>query len=326
MPKRKLKTFFYVFVSVVVLFIASIIYLVISSRAPVFYGDVVYQLSYNEKQTLDIYLPTKSIYKKAPTVIFFHGGAWIAGRKESINFKRFNDAVNQLRDLGYAVISPSYTLAEENQSPFPDCIQDAFDVLLWLEEYADLYDLDTSNVGVFGESAGAHIALMTAFADASDFSAQSSSIKINYAIDVYGPTDLKSLYQMQHTDSLDLILSKLPSYLQSYMDISPLIFGFDPSLNTEKAEAFMQNYSPINYIKHSAIPLLIIHGAEDQVVPPQQSLLLRNKLDSLGNTYHLEFVENADHAFYGANQIQKNQIQEWIVNFITSHQNNESVL
>jgi acetyl esterase/lipase len=326
MRKRKFKPFFYVFITFIVLIIASIVYVIISSRAPAFYGDVVYQVSYNEAQTLDIYLPTKSLYDEAPTVIFFHGGAWIAGRKESINFKRFNDAVNQLRDRGYAVISPSYTLAEDNKSPFPNCLQDAFDVVAWVENHADRYNLDTSNVGVFGESAGAHIALMMVFSDPSDFEAQTSSIRLNYAIDVYGPTDLKSLYQMQHTDSLDLIFSKLPSYLQSYMDISPMIFGFDPSLDKNKAKAFMHKYSPINYIKRSEIPVLIIQGAKDQVVPPQQSILLRNKLDSLGNSFRIEFVENADHAFYGASESQKNDIQEWIVNFIISNRNNESVL
>jgi acetyl esterase/lipase len=319
MKKRKFKTFFYVFISMVALFIAFIIYIIVSSRAPVFYGDIIYQVAYNEKQTLDIYLPTNARYKEAPTVVFFHGGAWIAGRKESINFNRFNGAINQLRDSGYAVISPSYTLAENNLSPFPDCIQDAFDVLQWLVDYADLYHLDTSNVGVLGESAGAHIALMTAFADPKDFSAPNSAIQLKYVVDVYGPTDLKSLYRMQHTDSLDLILSKLPSYLQSYMDISPMIFGFDPELNKEKAESFMYTYSPINYVKRSNIPLLIIHGEQDQVVPPQQSILLQHKLDSLQNPYAIKFVENADHAFYGASEDQKNEIQEWIVNFIISN-------
>lgn len=319
MRKRKFKPFFYVFISFIVLIIASIVYVVISSRAPAFYGDVVYQVAYNEEQTLDIYLPTISLYDEAPTVIFFHGGAWIAGRKESINFKRFNDAINQLRDRGYAVISPSYTLAEDNKSPFPNCLQDAFDVLDWVEIHAERYNLDTSNVGVFGESAGAHIALMMVFSNPSDFEAQTSSIRLNYAIDVYGPTDLKSLYQMQHTDSLDLILSKLPSYLQSYMDISPMIFGFDPEQSKDKAEAFMHTYSPIYYVKESAIPLLIIHGEQDQVVPPQQSILLQNKADSLGIPYRIEFVENADHAFYGASESQKMELQEWIVNFIISN-------
>lgn len=71
MRKRKFKTFFYIFITFTVLIIASIIYVIISSRAPAFYGDVVYQVAYNDDQTLDIYLPTKSLYKEAPIVIFF---------------------------------------------------------------------------------------------------------------------------------------------------------------------------------------------------------------------------------------------------------------
>ena len=322
MKKRKFKRFFYVFISFIILLIGSISYAIISNKAPVIYGEVLYQLDYNKEHTLDLYLPTKSAYNSSPTLVFFHGGAWIAGRKESINFNRFNEAVNQLRDKGYTVISPSYTLAEKERSPFPNCIQDAFDVLHWIEENADKYNLDTANVGVFGESAGANIALMTSFCDAEEFEAIPSSIQIKYTIDVYGPTDLNSLYEMQHTDSLDLILSKLPSYLQSYMDVSTLIFGFDPAVNKDRAEQFMQKYSPINYVKSPAAPLLIIQGEKDQVVPPQQSYILKEKLDSLAIPYEFKLVKNADHAFYGANEDQKKQIQEWIIAFVLDHYGN----
>lgn len=317
--KRKFKRFFYVFISLLILLLGSTAYIIISSEAPVIYGEVVYQLPYNEDQTVDLYLPTQKLHSSSPTLVFFHGGAWIAGRKESINFNRFNKAINELREKGYAVISPSYTLAEENKSPFPQCIQDAYDLLLWLEENASIYNLDTSNVGLFGESAGAHIALMTSFSSAENFDRKESSIPIRYTIDAYGPTDLESLYQMQHTDSLDLIFSKLPSYLKSYMDISPLIFGFDPQKQQEKAQKFMHRYSPLYYIPESISPLLIIHGDKDQVVPLQQSNLLVEKLDSLGMTYEIQLVENADHAFYGASEKQKDQIQDWIIAFALAH-------
>lgn len=325
MKKRKFKRFFYVFISFIILLLGSISYAIISNKAPVIYGEVLYQLPYNKEQTLDLYLPTKSIYKNAPTLVFFHGGAWIAGRKESINFNRFNDAVNQLRDKGYTVISPNYALAENNRSPFPHCIQDAFDVIHWIEENADNYNLDTANVGVFGESAGANIALMTSFSSAEDFEATSSSIQIKYTIDVYGPTDLNSLFEMQHTDSLDLILSKLPSYLQSYMDISPMIFGFDPYENKNRATLFMQKYSPLNYVNGHVAPLLIIQGEKDQVVPPQQSYILKDRLDSLAIPNQLKIVKNTDHAFYGANEDQKMHIQEWIVAFVLDQYNNNAI-
>ena len=210
-----------------VLIIGSFVYFIFSNKAPILYGEVVYHIEYNEKQTLDLYYPTFEAYDKSPVLVFFHGGAWIAGRKESINFNRFNKTVNDLRESGYTIISPSYTLAEEKNSPFPNCIHDAYEVLSWIEKNAAKYNFDISNIGVLGESAGAHIAMMCAITDPVDLQSDASKVDINYIVDVYGPTDLESLFEMQHNDSMNLLFSKVPDYLQSYVDFSDLIFGFE---------------------------------------------------------------------------------------------------
>jgi acetyl esterase/lipase len=323
MTKRKLKRFFYLILLFISLLFAVVLYFFISNKAPIIYGDIIYQVEYNSTQTLDIYYPTKQIFTTSPVLIFFHGGAWIAGRKESINFNRFNSTINTLRENGYSIISPSYTLASDTNSPFPGCITDAYDVIQWIENNASKYNFDTRNIGVFGESAGAHIAMMSAFAEADDFYSSSSTIKLRYVVDVYGPTDLKSLYEIQHSDSTDIILNKVPSYLKTHLDFSNLIFGFNPATNKEKATVYMDKYSPINYINDSIPPLLIIHGNEDQVVPIQQSEILIKKLNMLTIEYEYKIVENANHAFYGASDAQKEDVQNWISNFIVSNYNGE---
>lgn len=319
--KRKFKRFFYVSLFLITLIIGSFIYFFISNKAPIIYGDVVYQIKYNETQTLDLYHPTTKVYEKSPVVIFFHGGAWIVGRKESINYNRFNKTINQLRANGYTIISPSYTLANENSSPFPNCIHDAYDVLNWINQNSSTYNFDINNVGVFGESAGAHIAMMSAITNPRDFKSDALSIPINYIVDVYGPTDLESLFEMQHNDSMNLLFSKVPDYLQSYVDFSDLIIGFDTKLNTDKSKLFMEKYSPINYFKEGSPPMLIIHGADDQVVPIQQSILLQSILDSLGNDFEFKVVKNADHAFIGASDKQLIEVQDWITDYITKKYN-----
>ena len=144
--------------------VAWLTWFFVANEAPILMGDVIHHVAYKNNLTLDIYQPTDTVYAKNPVVVFFHGGAWIMGIKESININRFNDAINRLRQQGYAVISPEYTLADDGKSPFPDCIIDARDVLVWIKNNAEIYHFDLQNVGLFGESAGAHIALMTALA------------------------------------------------------------------------------------------------------------------------------------------------------------------
>ncbi|MEJ0031628.1 MAG: alpha/beta hydrolase [Bacteroidota bacterium] len=98
-------------------------------------------------------------------IFFIHGGAWIGGTKGSVNFNRVNGAVNKLREHGYTVISPNYSLAGKERSVFPECILDVYDAIDWTKDNASRYDLDTTHVGLMGESAGAHIAMMIAFPD-----------------------------------------------------------------------------------------------------------------------------------------------------------------
>jgi len=214
---------------ITILFIAFLLYFFISTDAPIIQGEVVHQINYKNDLTLDVYQPVQTRYKNSPVVVFFHGGAWIMGAKESININRFNGAINKLREKGYAVVAPNYTLARREHSPFPDCIEDARDVIQWIGQHADEYNFDTRNVGIFGESAGAHIALMVAFQQEDrDFNAMSEQIGINYVVDMYGPSHLESLYHIQALDSVRIMMARIPDHLRSCVDVTQHLFGFNP--------------------------------------------------------------------------------------------------
>ena len=98
--KKKIKI---AFISIVLLFVLSagaFAYFLISNRAPALYGKVHYNIQYNDKQTLDVYLPTKEVYDLRPVLLYIHGGAWVSGYKEVMNADRFNGAINDLRENG----------------------------------------------------------------------------------------------------------------------------------------------------------------------------------------------------------------------------------
>lgn len=319
--RKRIKYVFIVIIILAVGLISFFAWFFISNEAPLIYGKVIWHQDYKENLKLDIYLPTKLVYEKVPVILYIHGGAWITGSKETVNINRFNDAFNRLREKGYAIVSPDYTLANRDRSPFPDCIVDFYDALFWIENNAEKYQFDLQNVGAFGESAGAHIALLSAYSNAEVFNTnQSEKIQLNYVVDMYGPTDLTELYNSSLVDSLRNYLQRLPGNLEDRLDMTHYLFGFDPEEDTIKTAKFMKKYSPVSFLNSSIPPTLLIHGVADQIVPVEQSLLLKTKLDSLHIKNELHVLEDVDHAFRGASQIQKDSIQIWIVDFILEHQ------
>jgi len=313
----RIKTISIVFASICLLIIGLLAYFFICNDAPIIHGKVLYNIEFKENLKLDIYLPTKQVFEKAPVILYFHGGAWIGGGKELINANRFNAAFNTLRESGYVIVCPDYTLAEQNKSPFPDCLIDGFDVIDWVEDHALHYHFDLQNVGVFGESSGGHIALMTAYADADIFSVTSNNeIKINYVVDVYGPTDLDKLQQMETMENINAFLNKLPTSLKNQMDITQYVLGFDPEQDTAKTRSFVEKYSPVHYLNKDVPPTLIFHGDADQLVPVEQSFALKQSLDALQVNCELHIFEDVNHGFFGISKKQKEDTQLWVVDFI----------
>ncbi|MEQ9402896.1 MAG: alpha/beta hydrolase [Cyclobacteriaceae bacterium] len=294
-------------------------YFLVSNEAPIIQGQIHYGIAYKDGLTLDIYTPLGNVQKPSPVIVFFHGGGWITGRKESINFNRFNSAVSQLRKNGYAVVAPEYTLATKEKSPFPHCLVDAHDVIGWIRENAEKYHFDMENVGLFGESAGGHIAMMTAYANPELFEAKPQNVRINYVVDIYGPTDIPGLYNAQAIDSIKMLLAKLPAPLERHLNISERIFGFDPDQDSLRADQFMKKYSPVNYVTINSPPTLILQGTSDILVPLEQSKKLKTILDQNKVQSELHILENVNHAFIGASKEQSDSIQQWVTAFILKH-------
>jgi acetyl esterase/lipase len=321
LPRRKLKKrwkFFFLVLGLAISALFGLGFFLIANDAPIITGSVTRNVEYKPGLKLDVYAPTRQVYDQTPVVVYIHGGAWIGGIKEGINFNRFNQAANDLRESGYAIVSINYTLAKADQSPFPACIEDAADALVWIQENAATHNFDLNNVGLFGESAGAQISMMVAYSDSLQ-SADYPLIHFKYVVNVYGPNRLKEIYESPAIDTLYSKLAGLPVWLQGRLDLAKYIFGFDPKQDSLRALQVMEMYSPYNYVNSSAPPTLIIHGDKDRVVPLDQSIGLHAKFDSLGVENEIHIIEGADHALVHATSEQKSTLQNWIAEFIRRH-------
>ncbi|QOZ37309.1 alpha/beta hydrolase [Bradyrhizobium sp. CCBAU 53421] len=118
----------------------------------------------------------------APTVIFFHGGGWVAGDLETHD----RQARNLVIETGAVVISVDYRRPPETR--FPGAFEDAFaairDVIARLSEFGG----DLSRVGVAGDSAGGNLAATTALA------CRDAGIKLAGQLLVYPVTDVVGNY------------------------------------------------------------------------------------------------------------------------------------
>jgi acetyl esterase/lipase len=91
-----------------------------------------------------------------PAFLYFHGGGFVAGSIDLSHIRGLMVAA----EVGCVVVSVEYRLAPEN--PFPDGLDDCYNVLSWTAEHADELGIDPSRIGIGGESAGGALAAATA--------------------------------------------------------------------------------------------------------------------------------------------------------------------
>lgn len=98
-----------------------------------------------------VYRPTDQT--NTPAMLYFHGGAFIFGAPEQMDFIFYKLAV----DAGVTIFSVDYRLAPEN--PFPAALKDGYSVLLWLADNGESLGVDIDKIIISGSSAGGAIAL-----------------------------------------------------------------------------------------------------------------------------------------------------------------------
>jgi acetyl esterase len=96
--------------------------------------------------------------RQSPTVVFFHGGGWVAGDLDTHDRQARLLAI----ETGAVVVSVDYRRPPETR--FPGAFEDGFaavrDVIARIGEFGG----DSTRVGVAGDSAGANLAATTAIA------------------------------------------------------------------------------------------------------------------------------------------------------------------
>lgn len=238
------------------------------SKAGTAEKDITYCTPGGVPVLLDAYYP-RLAGARWPAVVFIHGGGWTGGDKTAP--ANSGPLFNALREAGFLVFSVNYRLAPAFQ--FPAMIEDVKCAIRYLRAHAADYNLDPGRIGVWGSSAGGHLAALLATADtAAGFDSGQyldQSSRVQAGISLFGPTDLTVIFP------------------GGYEPLASLVFGrFDPFLA-----------SPVAYVSSDDPPFLMIHGEADTLVPISQSEILLERLQAAGVPAALIRVANAQHGF-----------------------------
>ncbi|MEV8376059.1 alpha/beta hydrolase [Kribbella sp. NPDC056861] len=221
---------------------------------------------------LDLWLPTGN--GPWATIIYLHGGGWRRGsRRDVLPVFSESPLYPRLVGEGFAVAAVDYRLSGEARYPAP--LDDVRAAVQWVREHDAL---DADRIVLWGESAGAHLALLAAL-DGGDVAG---------VVAWFPPTDLLGL-------PADLVAAG------GEADLSPdsreaQLLGVPAQDDPELARAA----SPVTFAHRGAPPVLLLHGSADDLVPPAQSIRLAEALRGAGGQVELELVEGAKHLWVGA--------------------------
>ncbi|MBS1807189.1 MAG: alpha/beta hydrolase [Acidobacteria bacterium] len=245
---------------------------------------------------MDAYVPTQRTARPFPALIYIHGGAWITGDKDEGPIEA---DLPELLARGYAVFSINYRLAPINQ--FPSQIQDCKCAVRSIRANAARHNIDPARIGVWGSSAGGHLAALLgttngidAFEGFSGYPETSSAVQ---AVATYfGPTDLTT------SD-------------WGFFDKVGFLLVFGTSKNWAKV-------SPINYVTRGDAPFFVVGGDRDDKVDVRQSQSFYARLQSAGVPSDLLIVKNCDHEFApkgGALNPSRAEVTKRLADFFDKH-------
>jgi acetyl esterase/lipase len=209
-----------------------------------------------------------------PAVIVVHGGGWCSGERGE-----FPSWDAWLADEGYVVFDIDYRLA-----PPPSWREAPSDVACaigWVKENSARYNVDPERVALMGRSAGAQLALLTAYEEGRATPAPGCAVRgvrhtgVAAVVGFYAPTDLSRLSSMGYLNGMDRFVGGSP----------------------DAVPGRYRGLSPVSHLDPADPPTFLAYGGDDRIVPPSQSELLGERLDEAGVPHRLVRLPWANHTF-----------------------------
>lgn len=232
-----------------------------------------YLVPYGEEVLQIGELRTPEKFDTFPVVIMIHGGCWLS----DFNLDHVSTISADLVKEGYAVWTPEYRRVGNEGGGYPNTFKDIQASVNFLRTLADIYPLDLNNVVVMGHSAGGHLALWLA--------TQQNLSKGSRLYDP-NPLPLKGVISLAG-------ITDLGAYDAIGNDCSTAVTKLMGGTSEAMASRYYKG-SPINLLP-AKIPMRLVHGALDNIVPLSQSETFATKAKKAGDDVEVIKVEGAAH-------------------------------
>ncbi|WP_370935736.1 alpha/beta hydrolase fold domain-containing protein [Amycolatopsis sp. cg13] len=237
---------------------------------------------------MDVHVPASA--EPVGAVVWLHGGAWLDGDRRYPPPTIDPDGLfGGIVRAGLALVRVDYRHSLE--SPFPAQLHDGKAAVRYVREFAGEFGIDPGRIGVWGESAGGHLAMLLALTGDSDpalegivgVTAQSSEVQA--VVNWYGVADVAALLSRLHS-------AEQPDPCESLL-----------GPRRDQWPALARAASPLAYLTPGSgprVPMLVQHGTADSVVPFDHSERLAAALEAAGTPVTFVPVPDADHCFVGS--------------------------
>jgi len=194
--------------------------------------------------------------RHSTVVVFLYGGSWKRGHRRHYRF-----VGEAFASRGFITVISNYRVYPEVQ--FPRFVEDAAAVG-WVERHIAKHAGNARKIVLVGHSVGAHIAALLAL-DPRYLKAAGVS-----QIFIAGTVGIAGFYAID------------PSQYRSIRSI------FETAKN-------LRNISPINFVHANAAPMLLLHGAENNLVDAKNSRELAQRLQEAGGSVTYTSFANTGH-------------------------------
>lgn len=230
--------------------------------------NIPYSQVFDNSRVADVYQPT--LNGLLPGIVMIHGGAWIAGDKsyDAAHARKF-------AARGYVVMVINYRLAPTHKHPAQ--IDDCFEALRWFVSNAETYQVDEKRIGVWGYSAGGHLAALVAT------NPRSGIPRVKACVAGGAPCDLRLI-----------------------PDNSAIFQGFLGGTRSEMPHIY-DEASPIHHVSEDDPPIFLFHGEADRLVPITFSMNMQKRLQDSSVACEFLPLEKKSHimAFVDQKAIQR---------------------
>lgn len=210
---------------------------------------------------LDVFRPAGA--GPLPTVVWIHGGAWLAGSREHVA-----DYLRILASHGFATVGLDYTLAPGARYPSP--VRQANAALAHLRENAERLGVDMERVFLAGDSAGAQVAGQLANVLTSPaYARRMAMIPALPARALRGAALFRGIFDARATVRDGALAGFLSTVGWAYFGVEA--FYEDPRMN---------EFSVIGNLTQAFPPLFLTVGNGDPLEP--QSHALMERAEALG--------------------------------------------